>query len=101
MSAGTIHQTTVSPPPPAPAESVEREQLIRRQLGRTSLHVRVVDLASGIAIWVIGVLLLFIGAALFDHVIGLGSLGRCTALAVLLGFSLWYLALQVGPLLVR
>src|SRR5262245_57457918 len=101
MSTAAAPPTVLPPAPPVPSESREREQLIRRQLGRTSMHVRLVDLASGIAVWVIGVLLLFLSAALIDHFIGLGSIGRCTALALLLGFSFWYLVIQVGPLLVR
>src|SRR6267142_1379086 len=101
MATGTAQPTTLPPPPPVPSESREREQLIRRQLGRTSLQVRLVDLASGIAVWMIGVLLMFIAAALYDHFIGLGIIGRCMALAVLAGGSLWYLAMHVGPLVVR
>src|SRR4029078_10687316 len=73
----------------------------RRQLGRTGLHVRLGDLARGMAVWGVGVFLLFLAAALIDHFIGLGSFARCTALALLLGFSLWYLVMQVGPLLIR
>jgi hypothetical protein len=101
VASGTARSTMMPPAPPAPSESVEREQLIRRQLARTGLQVRLVDLASGIAVWVIGVLLLFMAAALFDHFVGLGSIGRCIALAVLVAGSLWFLAMQLGPLLVR
>jgi hypothetical protein len=101
MATGTIQSTTMPPPPPAPVESVERERLIRRQLARTGWHVRLVDLASSIAIWFIGLVLLFLAAALADHLIGLGTFGRCTFLAAVVGFSVWYLALHVGPLLVR
>lgn len=101
MATGTVEPRTLPPPPPTPVESVERERLIRRQLARTSWHVRLVDLASSIAVWIIGLLLLFLLAAAADHVIGLGTTGRCVALAILLGFSLWYLVMQVGPLLVR
>ena len=36
-----------------------------------------------------------------DHLVGMGTVGRCLALAVLVGFSLWYLAMHVGPLLIR
>src|SRR5262245_25794642 len=101
MATGTVQPTTLPPAPPAPSESVEREALIRRQLTRTSWQVRLVDLASGIAVWVIGVLVLFLVAALVDHFFGLGEIGRCAALAVLIAWSLWYLVMQVGPLLVR
>jgi hypothetical protein len=84
-----------------PLESRERERIIRRQLARTGLQVRLVDLASSLAIWVIGVVVLFLLMALVDHFFGLGRVGRCLALAVLLSGSLWYLVMQVGPLLVR
>src|SRR5262245_27080152 len=101
MATGTAQPTTLPPVPPAPSESLARESLIRRQLARTSLQVRFVDLASGIAVCVIGVLVLFMLAAAFDHLIGLGEMGRCTALALLVAWSLWYLVMRVGPLLVR
>ena len=80
VATGTAQTATLPPALPAPSESLERERLIRRQLARTSLHVRLVDLASGIAFWVIGVLLLFLLAALIDHFIGLGLVGRYVAL---------------------
>src|SRR5207237_8374196 len=56
---------------------------------------------SGIACWMIGVLLLFLFAALVDHFLGLGLVGRYVAFAVLAAGSLWHLVFQVGPLLVR
>lgn len=101
MATGTVEPRTLPPPPPAPVESVERELLIRRQLARTGWHVRLVDLACALAVWIIGLLLLFLLAAAADHLVGLGTVGRCVALAALAGFSLWYLTMQVGPLLVR
>src|SRR5262249_61085803 len=66
MAPGTIPPPTLPPPPP-PAESREREQLIQRQLSRTSLQVRLVDLGGSIAVWAIGVLAFFLVAALADH----------------------------------
>src|SRR5207248_2982458 len=101
MATGTIQPAILPPPPPAPAESKERERVIQRQLARTSWQLRLIDLASGVATWIIGVLVLFIVCALVDHFVGLGIVGRCTALAVLIVCSLWYLAVAVGPLLVR
>ena len=101
MATGTAEPRILPPPPPAPIESVERERVIRQQLSRTSLQVRLVDLASSVAVWIIAVLLLFITAAGIDHFIGLGAIGRFAALALLIGGSLWYLLLRVGPLLVR
>jgi hypothetical protein len=100
MATGAVH-SIVPPPPPVPADSLERERLIERQLSRAGWHVRLVDLASGLAIWIIGVLALFLAAAAYDHVVGLGTFGRLAALAVLVAGSLYYLGLQVVPLVVR
>jgi hypothetical protein len=83
VATGTAQSAILPPAPPVPGESRERERIIRRQLARTGLQVRLVDLASSLALWIIGVLLLFIGAALFDHFIGLGSVGRFVALTFL------------------
>ena len=101
MATGTVEPMTAPPPPPAPVESVERERLIRRQLALTSWHVRLVDLASSIVIWIIGLLFFFLAAAATDHFVGLGTFGRWMFLAGVIGFSLWYLVWHVGPLFVR
>jgi hypothetical protein len=104
MATGTVQPTTLPPPPPAPpvtSESVEHERIIQRKLRATSLHVRLVDLASSIAVWLIGVLVLFIVVAIADHLVGLGTVGRCVALAALLVASVWFVAVQIVPLLVR
>src|SRR5689334_8273838 len=101
MATGTAQPAILPPPPPIAGDSKERERIIQRQLTRTSWQLRLIDLASGIAAWIIGVLVLFIVCALIDHFIGLGNIGRCTALGVLVGCSLWYLATSIGPLLVR
>jgi hypothetical protein len=98
VATGTVPSTTL---PPALGESIERERVIQRQLQRASVQMRLVDLASGMAVWVIGVLVLFIAAALCDHLFGLGTIGRFLALTLLVGGSLWYLARHVVPLLVR
>lgn len=82
-------------------ESIDRERLIQRQLARASFYVRLVDLAGGLAVWLIGVLVLFIAAAIFDHWIGLGTVGRFVALALLLGGSFWHVTMHVAPLVVR
>jgi len=100
MATGSI-PTIVPPAPPVLMESKERERIIQQQLARTSTQLRLTDLACGIATWFVGVLVLFLICALFDHFFGLGAIGRCTALAVLVAGSLWYLAVAVGPLLVR
>src|SRR5438046_364923 len=101
MATGTIQPAILPPPPPMPGESRERERIIHRQLARTSVQLRLIDLASGIATWIIGVLVLFIISALVDHFFELGAVGRWSALAVLVSASLWYLVVAVGPLLVR
>src|SRR5262245_1042016 len=101
MATGTAQPAILPPPPPMPAESKERERIIQRQLAKTSWQLRLIDVASGVATWFVCVLVLFIVCALIDHFVGLGSIGRFTALAVLIGCSLWYMALAVGPLLVR
>src|SRR5438105_2812713 len=88
-------------PPPLPDTTPDHERVIERQLGRTGLQVRLIDLASSAALWSIGVLALFLVAALFDHFIGLGTLGRALALLVLVGGSVYYLVTSVVPLLVR
>src|SRR5205085_1108959 len=76
MATGTVQPVTLPPPPPIPGESKERERIIQRQLARTSWQLRLIDLASGIATWIIGVLVLFIVCALVDHLAGLGAVGR-------------------------
>src|SRR5947199_8274419 len=101
MASGSPATTIMPPAPPVPVESKERERIIQRQLARTSLQLRLTDLACGIATWFVGVLLLFLVCALIDHFLGLGAIGRCTALAVLVACSLWYLVMAVVPLLVR
>src|SRR5205809_6558275 len=101
MATGTAQSTMLPPPPPVAGESRERERIIHRQLARTGLQLRLIDLASGIATWIIGVLLLFIAAALVDHFIGLGRTARFAAPPEPVGGSLWYLAAPVGPLLLR
>src|SRR5262249_8262412 len=93
MATGSLPATNLPPAPPLPGDSRGREFVIGGQLGRTSLYVRLVDLASGVAVWLIGVLLVLMSAALFDHFIGLGVFGRCLALAALAGGSLWYVTM--------
>src|SRR5262245_20134850 len=100
MATGTIPATTLPPPPPVP-ESVEHERVIQRQLGRTSLYVRLVDLASSLAFWIVGVVAFFIVAALYDHLIGLGMIGRLLGLILLAAGSAWYFMAVVWPLLAR
>jgi hypothetical protein len=100
MATGTAQPTVVPPPPPAAAE---HERIIQRKLGRTSLHVRLVDLAAALALWIVGVLGFLLVAALIDHWLpgGLGIVGRVIALVAIGGGSLWFLVTHVGPLLVR
>ncbi|HZN33325.1 MAG TPA: hypothetical protein VFB80_05875, partial [Pirellulaceae bacterium] len=97
MASGTV--PSVVPPPIA--ESLQREQVIQRQLGRTSLHVRLIDLASGLAFWLVGVVVFFIAAAAFDHLIGLGTIGRVLGLVMLVAGSAWYLVAVIWPLVAR
>ena len=83
MATGTVRPSTVPPPPPVPAGHVEHERVIKRQLGRTTWHVRLVDLFSGLAAWAIAVIAFLFLAALVDHWIGLGTFGRLAALTIL------------------
>src|SRR5688500_11382026 len=102
MATGTVPTTVVPPPPPAREATREHERIIHRQLGRTSLHVRLVDLASSLAVLVVGVLAFFLLAALVDHwVVGLGIVGRSLGWLLLVGGVAWYLVARIGPLLVR
>src|SRR5437763_16595986 len=101
MATGTVSQTNLPPPPPLPAESLQRERLIRRQLGRTSWHVRLVDLASSLAVWAVSVLGLMLAAALFDHTLGLGIAGRLLVFSALLSGTIYYVVVRVAPLLMR
>jgi hypothetical protein len=86
MATGTVPPTVVPPPLPA---NLEHESVIKRQLGRTSLHVRLVDLSVALATWMIAVLVLLLAAVVADHWIpgGLGWFGRVLASLVLIGGS--------------
>ena len=101
MATGTVRTNSPPPPPPVPAGHAEHERIIQRQLRKTTRQVRLIDLASGIAAWAIGVIAFFFSCALVDHWIGLGTTGRLIALALLAGGSLYFLLLRIGPLLVR
>jgi hypothetical protein len=100
MATGTVPTTVVPPPLPA---STEHDRVIRRQLGRTSLHVRLVDLGAALAMWIIGVLVCLLVAVAIDHWIagGLGAVGRALALVALVGGSVWFWAVRIVPLLIR
>ena len=99
MATGTLPPTTTAPPA---AEIRDRERVIHRQLGRTSFQVRLVDLASNLAILLVGVLAFVMLAALIDHwVVGLGTVGRMLALLLLIGGVAWYVITQIGPLVIR
>src|SRR5688500_7808818 len=99
MAIGTVSPQVVPPPLPA---NVAHGRVIPRQLGWTSLHVRLVGLGFSLAMWVVGVLAVLLVAALFDHwVVGLGTIGRGLVLFGLVGGSLAYFALRIWPLLRR
>jgi hypothetical protein len=102
MATGTAPSTVLPPPPPATDQQREHERIIHRQLDRTRLYVRLVDLTGsliGLAIGVIGFLLV---VALIDHwIVGLGFVGRTVAALVLVGAVVWYLVVQVVPLLIK
>lgn len=102
MASGIIQATVVPPVPPPPPGSAEHERVIQRQLGRTSLHVRLVDLAFSVAVWIVGVLAVLLVAALVDHwIVGLGTIGRGLVLLGLIAGSVWYFVARMLPLLIR
>src|SRR5687768_3266191 len=88
MATGTL-QPTVVPPPPAAAAAPE--PIIHKQLRRTSLHVRLVDLAASLAVWGVGILAFLLVAAVVDHWLGgLGFAGRAIAFLALAAGSAWF-----------
>ena len=99
MATGTLPPTPIHS---ATADIRDQERIIHRQLGRTSFHVRLVDLAASTAILLVGVIAFVMLAALIDHwVVGLGTVGRTLALLVLLAGVAWYvvtgLTRNAGP----
>src|SRR5262245_20999074 len=101
MSIAATNPSPLPPAPPAPplpGDSRQRELLIQRQLERTSLHVRLVELAGAAVAWFVGVLALFLIAAGIDHFVGLGTTGRYVGWALLIIGSLYVLAVHVVPL---
>lgn len=101
MATGTLPPTVMPPPPPLPVESIAHERVIRQQLRRTIRSVWIVDLASSLVLWAVGVLTFFILMALADHLIGLGTTGRAIALVLLVAGSAYHLITNIVPLLVR
>ena len=53
--------------------------------------------------WIIGVLVCLLVAVIADHWIpgGLGPVGRVLASLVLVGGSVWYIAMRIVPLVIR
>lgn len=85
---------------PASTARQDHERFIERQLDRTRRQVKMVELAAAGITLVVGVLVFFLVAALIDHwVLGLGTFGRFTLLATLVGGIAWYAWAVIWPLL--
>ena len=97
MATGTTNTTSQKS-----AALGKTERFIERQLGKTRLQVRLIDLASGLMTLMTGVLLYLLTWAVVDHWLWpLGFGGRWLAFALLLGGSAYYLLVVVVPLLFR
>jgi len=96
MASGTIEK------PRSAARQESPERFIDRQLRRTKLQVRLVDIVASLAIWLVAMLASFLVLALCDHwLVSIGTFGRWIALVGLAGFSGYYFAMQFGPLVWR
>lgn len=94
----------VPPPPPAPPiapSDQEQERLIEQKLSAARRWVWWVELLTLLVAWAAGVLGLLLVAALVDHLIGLGAVGRIAFWTLLLGGSLYVLVMHGEPLVVR
>ena len=93
-----------SPPREPTGKLVEYEEYIEAQLRKTRGHVRSVDIAGSLMTLCAGTVAYFFLAAIVDHWIvpgGLGFWGRLTILSLYVLASLYFLFVEVLPLLVR
>ena len=97
MATGTTNTTQ-----PERVALGKAERFIERQLGKTRLQVRLIDLASGLMTLMAGILVYLLAWAVVDHwLFPLGFWERWLAFVLLLSSCGYYLAAVVIPLLWR
>src|SRR3954471_1926265 len=97
MATGTLPE-----PPVKERQRPSSDQFIDRQLRRTQLQVRMVDIVASLVIWLVAMLGSLLVLALCDHwLVSIGTAGRWLALTALVGGSAYYFAVQLGPLVLR
>jgi hypothetical protein len=102
MSSSTSAYTGDSPPIVADERPDPSEQFIDRQLRKTRMQIKLVDLAVSTAQCAAGLLGAMLVLILVDHwVFGLGFWTRLLALVALIAAAVWFLGGSVLPLLVR
>ncbi len=102
MATGTANTRSAPPTPPLSGQSLANRRFIERQLQRTSLHVKLVDLFGGLMILATSLLGFLLVTAIIDAwILDLGSWGRLLALALLVICGIVYFAMYATPVLVR
>ncbi len=96
MATGT---SNLNSPPPAPAAEPQFDAVVERQLREARLQVKLTDIAATMMIWLAGVIVFLLFAAIIDsYIFDLGVAGRIVALTVLVGASLWYFIATLLPM---
>jgi hypothetical protein len=108
MAAGTSAPTPPSPAPDAPlprsGKFIEYDRYIESQLRKTRRQVKAIDLAASLMLLAAGSMFYLMLAALADQWLvagGLGFGGRVACLSLFVAGVLVYVALRLGPLVVR
>ncbi|MBP90763.1 MAG: hypothetical protein CMJ64_29300 [Planctomycetaceae bacterium] len=95
MATGTARQQPATP-------SGNAERFIERQLSKTRLQVRTIDLISGAMTLFAGVVAFLLVLAIIDHwVLSLSWWSRWLAFLLLMGSAGCYIAFQIVPLMLR